>query len=104
MRPYSGPVSARNSRRPASVSSDLTCSARWLVSPYLQVDARERGRELPQIGGGCPDERGELGEAPMGRRQWFGPAREDQRQPLAIVPARLDPHRFALDDPGDRAL
>ena len=31
----------------------------------LQVDARERGRELPQIGGGCGGEPGELAEDPM---------------------------------------
>jgi hypothetical protein len=67
----------------------------------LQVDARERGRDLPQIGGGCADETGELAKTPMGRCQRFGPAREDQRQPLAVLAAGLHADCLALDDPGD---
>jgi hypothetical protein len=32
----------------------------------------------------------------VGRCQWFGPAREDQRQPLAVLAAGLHSDRFAL--------
>ena len=70
----------------------------------LQVDAGERGRELPQIGGRRADQAGELAEAPMRRRNRRIGTGQDQRQPLRIVAAGLDADQRAFDDAGPAAL
>ena len=70
----------------------------------LQIDAGERRRKLPQISGGRADERGELAEAPMGRRDRRFGARQHERQTVGIIAGRLDPDGGAFDRPGPATL
>jgi len=68
--------------------------------PVLQVDAGERRRELAQIGRRRAHQRGELAEAPVGRRNGnVGPG-QDQLEPFGIIAAGLDTHRGALHGAG----
>ena len=46
--------------------------------PVFQVDARQRRRQLPQIGGGRTDEARELAEGPKRRRKWLILARQNK--------------------------
>jgi len=66
----------------------------------LQVDAGERRRKLPQIGGGGAHQRGELAEAPVGRRDGRVRTRKSQVEPFGIIAVGLDPHGGALDGAG----
>jgi hypothetical protein len=70
----------------------------------LQVDARKCRRQLAQIAGGSADQARKLAEAPMRRRYRLGPPRQDQRQPLGIIAARLHPYRPAFHGPRSGAL
>src|SRR3546814_7485327 len=62
----------------------------------LHVDAGERRGKLTQIARRRPDQAAELTEGPVSRRHGLVAARHDQRQPLGIVAARLDPNVAGL--------
>jgi len=70
----------------------------------LQIDPRERCRELAQIGRWRADQARKLAEAPMrGRNRCVG-VRQDERQFLRVVAMGFDPDRRALDRARPAAL
>ena len=75
-----------------------------MAQPILQIDPRDRGRKPAQVPGGGADKPGQLAEAPVGRRDGFRLARQDQREAVAVVATRLDPHLAALQHPGTRTI
>lgn len=80
------------------------CDAVGWSRPHHQVDPGKRRRELAQISGRRADEARELPEAPMGRRDRSVGVGQDQRQPLGIIPVRLDADPRALDGARPAAL
>lgn len=73
-----------------------------LLSPVvgeaiLQVDTCQRRRQLAQIGSGRTDERRQLPETPVGRRDRLLGTGQDQVEPLGIVATRFDPDRRTFD-------
>ena len=70
----------------------------------MQIDAGQRGRKLPQIGGRSADLARELPKAPMRRRNGLIRAGKDERQALGIGAVRLDMDEGGFDDAGPAAL
>ncbi len=56
----------------------------------MQVDPRQWRRQLPQVGGRCADDAGQLAEGPMRGRDRFIRFRQDQVQSFGAITRGLD--------------
>ncbi len=70
----------------------------------LQVDPRQRRRQLPQVGCRGAYDAGKLAEGPVRGRDRFMRFRQDQVQPLGVVTRGLDADIRRLHHPATAAL
>ena len=70
----------------------------------LQVDRRQRGRKLPQVGSRRADQPGQLAEAPVRGGNRLVTAGQQQGKPFGIIARRFHPDRGTLDRSGVAAF